>query len=245
MFHELNMGRNFFAVKPSDTAQLKNHGIDLLDFRRRHARMAGVYRRLARIGFRRGYILKAFKQEIYAPLVKAGMQIGVKEIRHEGWQHYGPLFPELKVVLLGRDPRDLYISFYHMSRSGASGWRRPFDPPTVAAFYNEEFRRLQQMESKHPTLRVRYEDLVSEPEVLIRIKEFCSSPIPEMGRLGSFTTRYEKRKVEFEKHGGQISARSIARWRTEEDAALVADAGKFFELVPDFVRFWGYDRQEG
>ena len=38
-----------------------------------------------------------------APLVKTGMQIGVKEIRHEGWQHYGPLFPEMKVVLLGRD----------------------------------------------------------------------------------------------------------------------------------------------
>ena len=53
--------------------------------------------------------------------------------------------------------------------------------------------------------------------------------------------QYQKRRFEYEKHSGQVSGKSIDRWRTEEDQALVADANRFFELVPDFVRFWGYE----
>ena len=241
MFHELNMGRNFFTFKPSDAVQLEKQGISLPRFQKRHRKIASAARRLARFGLLQRYMLASFKREIVASLSRTGVQAGVKEIRHEGWEHYLPLFPDMKVIMLGRDPRDIYISFHRMNQRGALGWRKPFNPEMVAALYNEEFARLFRMQVKTESRCIRYEDLCTDPRVLETIKAFCRSPIPDLGQLGSFTTQYQKRKNEYEKHSGQVSSKSIERWRTEEDQALVADAHRFFELVPDFVRFWGYE----
>ena len=49
-------------------------------------------------------------------------QVGVKEIHHDGWRKYIQYFPEMKILLTGRDPRDIYISLFYRVKK----WQREF-----------------------------------------------------------------------------------------------------------------------
>ena len=39
--------------------------------------------------------------------------IGVKEIRHEGVSRVSRSFPDMRVIVTMRDPRDIYLLMYH------------------------------------------------------------------------------------------------------------------------------------
>ncbi len=81
----------------------------------------------------RHHILEAFKRELVPRLSAVVEQIGVKEIHHAGWQDYPAHFPEIRVILTARDPRDIYVSLYHRVKRGLGTWTGPFGPEPVGA----------------------------------------------------------------------------------------------------------------
>ena len=79
---------------------------------------AFMLRRLRFLGFPQDYFIKEFKYKLLPKLLKVVSQIGVKEIRHAGWENYIRQFPDLKVVMSGRNPRDIYLSLTRLWETG-------------------------------------------------------------------------------------------------------------------------------
>ena len=43
-------------------------------------------------------------------------QLGIKEIRSKGWENVVACEPNIKFIINGRDPRDIYISYYQLPK---------------------------------------------------------------------------------------------------------------------------------
>lgn len=226
VFREPRLAEDRFVIRKADAELFAEHGIDLEGFVDDWDRG------------RDGSLLAAFARNLLPRLQKRAAQIGVKEISHAGWRRYLETFPEMKIVLTARDPRDIYISLWHRVQGGKL-WRGDFTPERVAATLDEEFRHQLDMKDTTTCLRVRYEDLCLHPETFDVIKHFVGSPIPRIGEVGAFNASNPRRADEFELHGDQITAQRVGRWRREapERRAL---AQRTFDLMGDYCDFWGY-----
>lgn len=240
VFREPGLGKGCFNVKPSDARLFLERGVDLQGFVRRQNRsIVNVFRQ--RFELQAGFMVKAFKEELVPQLRLIAYQLGVKEIYHAGWRNYLAHFPHMKIVLLGRDPRDIYISLYYRWEKGTGGWAGPFTPKRVAADLNREFRAQLEMSLTTDTLRVRYEDLCTCKEVMETVKRFVGSSIPGIGAVGAFNALNPKRVDEYHLHGDDITTKRVGRWEQEFDNHLVASACETLELMRDYCEFWGYD----
>ena len=120
IFREPRMGIGRFELRGGgeDALTFMNYGIDLLGFKSRWTPSVGtsligrLRRKWSRYK-RRSFVLEAFKNELVPQFASCLAQIGVKEIRHEGWRGYLANFPEMRVILTGRDPRDIFTSLYY------------------------------------------------------------------------------------------------------------------------------------
>ncbi len=238
---EPHLGKNYYAVKANDAKLFKEFGIDLYKFSSWRLPFAFFFRRLRPFGFRQDFILHEFKQKLLPQFAKHVAQIGVKEIKHTGWQNYIRHFPEMKVVMLGRDPRDIYISYFKKWKRDNFSWRGPFDPEHVAKFYNREFQMQLIIRDLTDCIEVRYEDLCTDPNILKEIKGFLESPIPGIGKIGAFISSNSKRRNEFLSHGSEITTKSVQKWQNEKDKDLLDHAIAFFSLLPEYSKFWGYE----
>jgi len=240
IFNEPHLGKNYFAVQEHDASILRPEGVDLFAFRRKHLAIGFILRRFRWLGISQDYFLSVFRRELVPTLLIAVKQLGVKEIKHTGWENYLKHFPEMVVVFLGRDPRDIYLSYYRLWRTGVVSWREPFNPATLAEFFLREFSLQLALMDACPTIIVKYEDFCTRPACLEEIKAFTKSEIPVSGSIGSFVSQHPARKFEQETHRGVISGKSVFRWKKERDAALLDQSHQFFEKVSDYARFWGY-----
>jgi hypothetical protein len=241
MFHEPHLGKNNFALQPNDVARLKTCGVDLPTFVKRRLPLAFFLRRLRPFGFPQDYFLREFKSKLLPHLKNCVTQIGVKEIKHMGWKNYVKHFPDLKVVLTGRDPRDIYLSMYGKWQRGTMAWRGAFTPETAAAFLNKEFEMQRSLSQAADSLLIRYEDLCQDDAVIARIKQFVQSPIPEIGPIGAYISTHPFRQHEHDVHHGKITDKSVGRWRQESDRQLLSDALACFEKMSAYSQFWGYE----
>lgn len=177
------------------------------------------------------------------PLLYSGVeQIGVKEIHPQGWENYLEAFPDMRVVVLGRDPRDHYISIYNWIHK--RGVRRklfrmkPFNVENVFQGMKYDFQEQRKITEACNCIMVKYEDFVSSDSELKRIKDFVESPIPTGSEYrSSFLSGYEKRSNEYQFHGGKVTTRSVGRWRTEE---RVKGFEEYYEKMGEYREFWGY-----
>jgi hypothetical protein len=240
MFLEPRLARGQFRIRDDDAAQFQQHGIDLRAFRERHASRASLF---ARLWHRRPYpsLLDAFRHELVPQLARYVSQIGVKEIFHEGWSRYLEQFPQMRVVVTARDPRDIYLSLCDRTARGHGSWQGPCTPQAVSKHLLEEFRHQQEMTGKAECLLIRYEDLCTKPEIYEKIKAFVESPIPDMGEVGAFTAGNPLRRGESQLHGGRISSKQVARWRIESDPDRAQRAQETFDRMEQYCRFWGYN----
>ena len=179
-----------------------------------------------------------FGADVYRPLSRQLEQIGLKEIRYgTRWREVLELLGELaplRVVALGRDPRDIYLSLAERARVRRVRLPGPFGPASVALDIEREFAAQRELIAATGALTVRYEDLCGDPRVRTEIRRFVDSPVTGAGAVGVF--KHSNREV----HGHRVTSRRVQRWRDEPDAGLRAGAAETLERLDGYCRFWGY-----
>ncbi len=243
IFREPHLGKNYFALQDRDVEMLRQYDIDLYEFTLYRLPFAFVNRRLRWLGYRQDYIVREFKQKLLPELQQHIKQIGVKEIKHMGWQNYAQHFPNMRVVMTGRDPRDIYLSMYYKWKNGTLHWHKPFTPHTVAEELNIEFKHQMAQHKNTDCICITYEELCLDPSVIDKIREFVCSPIPRVGEIGAFVATHPKRVDEFQIHGSSITTQRVKRWQTETNKHLVEEAHQVWNLMSDYCVFWGYEAQ--
>jgi len=231
VFNEPNLADGTFVVREREQAALLEHGVDLRAFRDRWR------------GVRRPLLFRAFRKELMPQLLEVVRQVGVKEIFHRHWRRYLRAFPEMKIVLTARDPRDIYISLYNRHRRGVALWEGAFGPREVAESLMQEFAYQREMEATLTVERIRYEDLCMDPSRIERIRLFTETETSGQGDLGSVLRDDPRRRQEYEVHGGQITSRQIARWKREENEDLACDAKECFQRMTEYADYWEYEEE--
>lgn len=238
ILQEPELGLTQCHFRENDRKVFREKNIDLEAFQKRWRLGYKTKRLLGLAG--EDYMVAAFKNELLPELSSCVQQIGVKEVRNSGWRQYLQHFPQMKIILTARDPRDVYLSMYYRMKSGKVKWKEPFSPTAVAAILNGEFAHQKQMDDSVSCLKVKYEDLSTDSALWDKVKAFTDSAIPTIGAVGTFMSSSPKRQEEHSLHKGQITDQRVARWKDEADEQLVKDAQAAFDKMPDFCAFWGY-----
>ena len=136
------------------------------------------------------------------------------------------VFPDLQVVHMLRDGRDVVQSFMRVSEAGL---------PYFARSWLRAVRAAQAFGARHPGqyLEVRYEDLVREPDPVIRrVATFLDLAFDErMLRHHEFDLRLG----DVDRHPRIQGAReavyqtSVGRWRTDLDAHQIAELDRLLQ----------------
>lgn len=242
IFYEPYWGLNAFSLHTQDSEQLHKYGLNMSRYLRTRMPLAFMLRRLRPLGIMQDFMIREVKRTLFPKLRAIGLQqVGVKEIKHKGWQHYVRHFPDMKMIMLGRDPRDIYLSAYRKLQLGGTTWRGPATPQTIASHITDEFSRQLEMRELVDCLPICYEELCTNPRVIQRILSFCKSPLEDVENVGHFLKAHPNRNREYQRHGTTISRKSVFRWKREQDNALLNDAREFASLIPEYVAFWNYD----
>ena len=157
--------------------------------------------------------------------------VGVKEIRHEGVELVGRTFPDMRVIVTTRDPRDIYLSMYHKReelRTRGVPWA---EPQALAEDLRVEFARIRALMERHDHLAVRYEDLVGDPSVVAAVRGFAGIHIEGTGLLGR-TSSFNR-----ERHGHEVGTSRLEIWRREPEGEGLENALHFADLVAEYREF--------
>ena len=184
--------------------------------------------------------MRRFKADLLTQLQEQVAQVGVKEVHNAGWRNYLEHFPDMRVVIIARDPRDIYISNIHRFQRGLLKHKKSHTPTEIANELNCGFATQMALRESTNAFDIRYEDLCLQPERFADIKRFVDSPIPTMGEVGQFTGKHPDRSYEQQLHGNRITAQSVGRWRKEQDESILEDAQRCFDQMPDYTAFWNY-----
>ena len=243
IFREPHIGKNDFQPKPGDIQFLQdNYNVDLLKLLKWRLRYAFLWRRLRWLHVPQDYMVRFLKNTLQSMLQQEGnLQIGVKEISQMGWQNYYKHFPNMKVIMTGRDPRDIYLSMYHRwKKDGAYQKYDLLNPIAMASILNHQFAYLVDIHRCTDSFKVKYDDLCSDESVIPKILRFVDSPLSVAGNIGQFLGTHPLRSREQEQHQGKITQISIGRWQKEQDNMALSVANQVYELMPEYREFWGY-----
>jgi hypothetical protein len=237
VFREPGVARGRYELHPDDADTLRPLGTDPRAF---HDRWRGfVRRRIARHAPAR--FVRAFCDELVTPLSARVEQIGVKEIAHDGWERCARAFPGMRVVVLGRDPRDIYLSMLDRRRKNVGHLTGELTPERAASLLLPEFTRQRAMIDALPSLAITYERLCTDPTAFDDIRAHVDSPLEHPGDAGRFNEANPQRRDEAAIHAGALTTKRTARWRTVEDPDLRAQCRELFDRMRDYAEFWGYE----
>lgn len=236
IFHEPHLGRNILSWNRVDVRNWRENGVDLEKNALRIKLVALIFRML---GVRPDFVLRSVKRQILPGLSRQVIQLGVKETRNDGWRVYANHFPGMKILLLGRDPRDIYLSFHEQTLRFRPA-SETITPAKFAAQLLEQYSHQQEMLAAADCLPVRYEDLCTDPGVFEQVKKFARSPIPGRGAAGAFIGMMEEKALEHQRHGAQVTAVSVRRWQSEQDRAALVCAFEVFDRMQEYADYWGY-----
>jgi len=226
IFREPRIGSGRFKARPVDIEILAKYGVDPSTFQHR---ISGIKRELA---------AERFKKEVLPELLRVFLQIGIKEIHHKRWRNVYRAFPDMKVVLTGRDPRYICLSHYYKSieREIAIKVGGPFTPQNVAQNLRQDFKYQMEMFKTLECLKVRYEDFCTDPKIFESIKAFVESDIPGIGIIGQLS------KYDYLTHGYTVTDKRVFRWKNERDKRLLSEAKEVFDNLRDYCKFWEYKK---
>lgn len=244
IFREPHIGKNDFQLKPGDAELIQGQfGLDLPKLLGWRRKLAFVQRRLRVFHYRQDFMVRVLKERILPRLHAGNIQIGVKEITHQGWQNYYRHFPDMKVIMLGRDPRDIYLSMVYRRQS--EGAYKKYDlasPVAIAQVLNAQFQLQKALYEQAGGLLVTYEDLSHNEQIPWQILDFIESPLAGPGEVGMFLRKHPQRLKEYAQHEGKITQSSRQRWQSEPDDLLVARATAVFDKMAEYREFWGYGK---
>ena len=221
IFREPRLGSGRFKARPVDVEILGNHGVDPRTFQHRIT------------GVERGLAPEHFRKVVLPELLRVFFQIGIKEIRHKQWRNVHKAFPDMRVILTGRDPRDIYLSLYHKFIERRKP-HVPITPETVAQDLEREFWYQLEMFDTLKCLKVRYEDFCTNSELFGSIKAFVESDIPGIGMIGQLS------KFDYLIHGYTLTDKRVCRWKNEPDKRILSEAQQVFDYLQDYCKFWEY-----
>lgn len=234
IFREPGLARGIFKIKPKDVEIFKNYGIELLDFQQKMSEIKSKYDN------RRA--MEYFKKELLPELLRAFPQIGIKEIHHKYWKNVYKSFPDMKVIITGRDPRDMYLSTYYKSLERKEKGKDEinvggeFNPQNIVQNLKEDFEYQMEMFNTTRCLKVKYEDFCTDRKVLEQIKTFVESDIQTIGVIGQLSL------YDHLVHGYEITDKRVYRWKYETNKQLLLEAQEVFDNLKDYCRFWGYEK---
>jgi hypothetical protein len=225
VFREPRLPMGLFRPKQNDIAFFQEHGVDL----------SALQDEMAEAPRRKRVAL--FQGKVFPELSRVVCQIGVKEIHHRGWETVWDAFPRMRVILTARDPRDIFISMHakYVDPNRRLGWKGPLTPERVAEDLQEDFRHQLAMARRTESLKVRYEDLCTEPSVLSSIRSFVGNSGSGVGMTGRLSRKDHNHRI----HANQISERRVNRWQ-DASPELLRLAQKTLNLMPEYRDFWGY-----
>lgn len=177
-------------------------------------------------------------------LSKVVPQIGIKEIRHQGWEMYLNIFDDIRWIVLVREPRDIYVSsHYFLQRTNV--WKPRFPPFSPKGLFKELQpdieRQIEICETQPHVMRVKYEEFTVDSSFLGLVSDFAGKDgIPSIERVGDFHKRLGRGEYERELHNGTITNKQINRWERETDIELISNFNEFYELMKDYREYWGY-----
>lgn len=174
-------------------------------------------------------------------------QVGSKEVRMLLWENYLKIVPDLKVILIGRDPRDIYRSCAgRLERDTAWKPRHPpFNPGNLLRETNPDINAHWKIlkvleENSDRVFPIVYEDLCQDTEtVYSAAKEFVESPITGTGGVGCWHSVLPRGKYEGQLHGDQVSSRSVQGWKKlPSESSVSKDVKKFWGLCLPYRELW-------
>jgi hypothetical protein len=193
-------------------------------------------------------MMRTFKHKLLPKLHTVVSQVGVKEIKHKGWENYLSHFPGMKVIVTARDPRDIYLSYLKLRNRGNLNWKkskfrgeREFNPSTVAGELNREFKLQRNLMEKTDHYLLRYEDFCQNPLLIEEIKVFIQSPMNGTGSIGAVTSRHPKMIPEHQVHRDQITTKKVFNWKKISDQQKLSEANQVLDLMQEYANFWGYE----
>ena len=227
IFLEPQLPRGWLRIGEPDRLRLAEQSVELQTLIDRHLREDQSREERQHI----------IRDEIFATLQAASVvQLGIKEIRHRHWQTIPDVFGNVRFVLLARDPRDVYISLTRRARVKRFGFKGEITPKSVAADLQTEFEFQRAMHESQKAMKVRYESLCTQPELIREVQQFIESPASTIGNIDA--TQIEERHA----FGNEISPDHIRRFEHEPEALLRSEADACFELLSDFNEFWEYEK---
>ncbi|MBD3307301.1 sulfotransferase [candidate division KSB3 bacterium] len=236
IFREPGVARGNLNVKQPEADELLKYGIDLPLLRQQFLTRSPQ----DQIAF--------FKHTLQSGPFASFSQVGIKEIRHSGWERLSQAFPDMRVILTGRDPRDLYLSLHAMALRRQQPGKKPLKlkgvrgapvtPEHVAQDLLHEFQHQLAMFEQLPCLLIKYETLCTQPDdTIARIKKFIGHEALPSGRSGQYS--WYNRQF----YGDRITAARVSAWQRETDSELVQAARQTFELMPAYCDFWEYESE--
>jgi len=239
VFHEPWFHRNTFLLTDLSCRMLQEgYGVDVseavVEYRRKYQR----------------YSWLKYTGDVVNAIVGKIQQVGVKEIRLTGWFNYisTSTFPFVKdhgfkILLMYRDPRDIYISCYNRLKLkvGSNAWKPRLGKLTPVNLYNELLPDVAACKSilnscKEHVLVVPYDELCLRfDEWWVRIREFVDFPTEEHGEIGAFHKLIERGHYELGRHSCSVTKRSCSRFAGCTDFYLRQEAKHFGELMHEYT----------
>lgn len=228
IFQEPYLAFGYFFYSKYDQKQFRKYGKDLRE----------IKARLTAASSANGVL--NFSETCLPELYDVVEQIGFKEIRLKNWRLYKETFPQLRVLITGRDPRDIYISLKERYLRGVADWKGAFNAQSVSDDLLREFNRQLEIYDECPCMLIKYEDFCSSELLMQDILSFTEVNSKCASVVGDSISASGVRRTEHEIHGGKITSRRSERWKKEKNAELLQEAHEVFDRMPEYSKFWGY-----
>lgn len=184
--------------------------------------------------------------DIFEQILSVTKQVGVKEIRNGGWENFDKMFDDIRYVLIGRNPRDIYISCAKQLQRSDHWTPRvhPFNPAGLYAEVLPEILIQKEIVKNKPLfITVKYEELCTDTENIFKdLKWFIGADKDrEMGVIGDFHNRLKRGKYENDVHESKTTNKMANRYKEETDEKLLEESETFYRLMEEYNEIWGYE----